>query len=147
MSFDFQTIVDPVVSHAMALGQFDRVNAHEPKSAPGSGLTCAVWADWIGPYARRSGLAATSALVRVFVRVYAGALSEPRDAIDPRVVNAVSALYEAYSGDFNLGGVDGDIDLMNMSAQAGYIDIDAKKLRCMTIVMPVVVNDVWVQSP
>ncbi len=110
-------------------------------------MTCAVWADWIGPAPGRSGLASTTALVRVFVRIYKGMLAQPQDAIDPAIVNAVSMLYEAYSGDFQLGGAVRNVALMDMTAQAGYIDIDQKKFRCMTIVLPVIVNDVWDQSP
>ena len=46
MSFDaaaVATLFDRVQSHAMTLALFESVNTHEPKSAPGSGIRCAIW--------------------------------------------------------------------------------------------------------
>jgi hypothetical protein len=34
-----------------------------------------------------------------------------------------------------------------LSAQAGYINQDGKLMRVMTIMLPLVVNDAWVQVP
>ena len=63
MSLDTTAIMNAVLSHAAASGYFDRVAGHEPKNAPGNGLSAAVWVDRIGPVPAGSGLAATSALV------------------------------------------------------------------------------------
>ncbi len=145
-----QDIFDRVVSHALKQGRFERVNQHEPKNAPGKGLTCAVWVDYIGP-ALSSGLAVTSALLVLMVRVYSAFMQEPVDSIDPNAVSAVSALMGAYSGDFDLGQTIRAIDLLGMtgrtlSAQAGYIEIDRKIYRVMTIQMPIIINDAWAQA-
>src|SRR5690606_6200689 len=111
------------------------------------GLTCAVWIDLIEPARGRSGLAATSARVVFNVRVYTNMLQNPQDAIDPNVMAAVDALFEAYSGDFELGGDAEFIDLMGatqghpLRAQSGYINIDNMVYRVMTITVPVVVSD------
>lgn len=151
MALDTTGILDKVVSHAMASGRFDRVNQHEPKNAPGHGLTCAVWANQIGP-ARGSGLAATSALVVLNVRIYTNMLAEPQDAIDPRVADATDALFNAYIGGFTLGGTVQAVDVRGMAgipiaALAGYINIGGVLYRCMTITLPVIVNDVWAEAP
>ncbi len=142
-------LYDAVVSHALALGQFEQVNTHEPKNAPGNGLQCAVWVQEIGPTS--SGLASTSARVEFSVRIYSNMLQEPQDLIDPHIFLAVDALLTAYSGDFSLGGTVRTVDLAGMSgnplrAVAGYLDIDQKMYRIMTITLPVLLNEAWTQA-
>jgi hypothetical protein len=144
------TIFDGVVSHALALGRFDRVNGHEPKSAPPSGLTAAVWVDRIAPVPAMSGMASTTGVLVLNARIYTTMLSEPQDAIDPAVLAAVVDLMGAYSGDFDLGGSVRNVDLLGqsgfaLSAQAGYLNQDNKIFRVMTITLPLIVNDLWDQ--
>lgn len=144
-------VTDRVVSHAMTLGVFERVNGHEPKSAPGNGTSCAIWVDSIGPITGRSGLSSTSALFVVNDRVYSSMTQEPQDAIDPNITKAVGTLINAYSGDFTLGGLVRCVDLLGMSgralgAQAGYLTQDGKLFRVMTVVVPIIINDVFDQA-
>jgi hypothetical protein len=144
-------IVDAVASHAAACGYFTNVNLHEPKSAPTSGLSAAVWVMSIGPARGQSGLSETSALLVLSVRVYISFKSQPEDAIDPAAMDAVDALMSAYSGDFELDGLVRNVDLLGlcgvpMAALSGYISQDGKTLRVMTITLPLVINDVWEQS-
>lgn len=152
MAIGAQDIIDRLVSHAMTVGVFDRVNAHEPKSKPGRGLTCAVWVDRIEPAASRAGLAVTTARVVLNVRVYTTMLQNPVDAIDPAVMNAVDLLFEAYSGDFQLGDENRWIDLLGATqghplySQSGYINIDNVVMRVMTITVPVIVEEAWTQA-
>lgn len=153
MAIGSQDIFDRIASHAMASGQFDRVNQHEPKNKPGRGLTCAIWIDAIEPARGRSGLNKSTARVVVKVRVYTNMLQNPQDAIDPSVMVATDALFEAYSGDFELGSTDRWIDLLGatqghpLSAQSGYINIDNMTYRVMTITVPVIVENAWTQAP
>lgn len=154
MSLNVRPIIDAIVSHALASGQFERVNGHEPKAAPGNGLSAAVWVDSVGPARNQSGLAATTALVVFNVRLYSPMLAEPQDAIDPNLTGALDALMTAYSADFELGGNVRNIDLLGtasgnrapLSAQAGYLNQDGKLYRVYTITLPVVVNDAWTQG-
>lgn len=150
MTLGFENIQNKVVSQALASGLFDKVNNHEPKSSPGLGLTAAVWVDSISPIPA-SGLAATSGRVVLKVRLYSNMLSDPQDAIDPELTNAVDVLLAAYSGDFSLGATVKNIDLLGaygipLSAQAGYLEMDGKMYRVMDINVPVVVNDIWSQN-
>ena len=145
------TLFDKVQSHAMTLGIFETVNTHEPKSKPGSGLRYAIWVQSIIPVARASGLASTSGSVTLNGRIYASALQQPADAIDPDMVTATTTLLGAYSGDFNLGGTALAIDLLGMygppmSAQAGYLTQNSTILRVMTLVIPVVIDALWTQE-
>lgn len=152
MTLKATAILDALVSHAASLGLFERVNQHEPINAPGSGLTCAMWADTIGPVPAGSGLRATSARIVWYVRIYTSWLSDPADTIDPLLMAAVDELMAAYSGDFTLGGLVRNVDLLGQSgisltAAAGYIEHDSKVFRVFTVTVPVIVNDAWEQVP
>jgi len=150
---NIQDLIDRLASHAMTTGHFDRVNTHEPKNKPGRGLTCAVWVNHLGPAAGMSGLSRTSVRATFNVRLYSNMLSEPQDMIDPSLVLAVDDLLEAYSGDFTLGDTIKQVDLLGatqgqpLSCEAGYISMDTFTYRVMTITLPAVLNDVWLQSP
>lgn len=153
MAFDqaaVNTLFDKVVSHAMSLGIFETVNAHEPKSKPGSGLRCAIWVQSILPVGRASGLSSTSGIVTLNARLYSSFLQQPLDSIDPDLLTATTTLLGAYTGDFDLGGSARNIDLLgmygaSMGAVAGYLNIDSQVFRIMTITLPVVVDDLWTQ--
>lgn len=150
MTLNAGSILDTLVSHAMELGVFERVNTHEPKNAPGHGMTVALWCNAIDPI-QSSGLDSTSARLTFNLRIYQSMLSEPQDAIDPNVIDATDQLMTAYSGDFDLGGDARHVDLLGaygkpLSALAGYIAQSDKIYRIMDITIPVVINDVWEQT-
>lgn len=152
MTLQSQAIVDAVVSHALASGLFERVNAYEPKSPPGSGLTAAVWAESMIPSPKNSGLAATTLVVTLKVQLYLP-LGDPQAAIDPAMMNAVDVLCAAYSGDFTLGGLVREVDLLGhtggtgLSARAGHVSISQRNLRVYEINLPVVIDNLWTQAP
>lgn len=150
MSLPARAIRDVLVSHAMSLGVFDRVGAHEPKNAPGHGLTCAFLLERVD--SARSGLASTSARLVFSARIYSSAFQEPMDDIDAYLVDAVDALFAAYIGDFELGSNARNIDIfgshgISLFAQAGYADQDGRLYRIVTINIPVIVNDCWDEAP
>jgi hypothetical protein len=152
MALSVASITASVQSHAQRLGLFEQVTLHEPKAKPQAGLTCAIWADQILPAASSSGLDATTALVVMSVRLYTPMLQEPYDAIDSAMLAAVDALMAAYSDAFTLEGQLRQVDLLGqfgtpLSAQAGYVNQDGRLFRIMTITLPLVVNDLWVQAP
>lgn len=146
-------IFDAQQSYALATGLFERVNTHEPKNAPGRGLTAALWVQRIGPVPEGSGLSETTGIVTFTLRIYSDMLAEPQDAIDPNMLTAVDVLMTAYSGAFTLGGLIRNIDLLGahspggLSAQAGYLNVSGKLNRVMDLTIPCVVNDLWSQAP
>lgn len=152
MTLDIQSIFDALLSHAAETGLFDQVQQHEPKAPPGKGLTFAAWSDYIGP-ASPSGTDITSALVVLKAVIYTNMLQEPQDAIDPAIMQAVVTMLTEYTGDFTLGGSATYVDLLGMEgrgkveALAGYVTIGQTMYRCMTINLPVVVENVWTQTP
>jgi hypothetical protein len=153
MSLNSRAIINAVVSHAMTLGVFDRVAGHEPDNKPGNGLTCAVWVDRIEPIGKVSGLGVGSGRVVLNVRVFNPLISEPADEIDLNMVDAIDALFDAYAGDFTLGGLIRNVDFFGetgpgLHVQAGYIETeDETVFRVMNISLPMIVNDIWEFSP
>jgi hypothetical protein len=149
---DYGAIVDGLVSHALTTGQFERVNAHEPKNSPGNGLTAAVSLMSLGPARGQSGLVSTSPLLVCAVRLYTSMTYEPADMIDPNLMQAAQALFEAYSDDFTLDGMVRNVDLLGMtgtplSARAGYVEQSGKVFRIIDITIPMIINDVFDQAP
>lgn len=150
MALDTKGIVAAAASHAQTLARFEQVLRHEPKNAPGAGMTLAIWAQNLRPARQRSGLASTSVRLELAERIYLNFRAEPEDEIDERLLDATDALMGAYSGDFDLGaGV--DVDLLGahgdpMQAAAGYLEQDSKVYRIMGITLPLIVNDLWSQA-
>jgi hypothetical protein len=146
VDFDFQDLIDAVISHAQALGVFDAVNGYEPTSIPGTGMTCAVWAQEIAPDPAASGLSATAADADLNVRLYMALNPQAPDVIEPAMMNATSQLLAAYNGDFTLSGLVRNVGVLQAKAVAGYISQDGVTLRVITISLPVTINDLWTQS-
>lgn len=147
---DVAGIFNAMESHALAVGVFDRVNTHEPKSAPGHGLTCALWMQRLRMIS--SGLTSASVALDFLVRIYTSMLSDPQDAIDPEVLVALDTLGAAYVGDFTLGGLVRAVDVRGiegvpLGAQAGYLKQDQTQFRVMDVTVPLLVNDVWSEQP
>lgn len=146
-----RTLLDGVVSNAMQLGLFDKVNLHEPKRKPGAGMTVSIWADHIQPMPQFSGLNQSSALVVFMFRIYQNMLMEPQDLIDTVMVEATDTVIAQYSGEFTLNGAVREIDLLGesgtpLSAQAGYLNVDGVIYRIMDITIPLIINDAWTQD-
>lgn len=150
MALDFSSLLNAVVTHAKSIGVFENVITHEPKSKPGTGVSASIWLNNIGPV-RSSGVRSTSLRVELSVRIYMTMLADPEDDVDLTLVNAVSALMDAYSGDFELGGLVRSVDLLGatgtpLSVNAGYLSQDGALFRVLTVTLPLIVNDVHDQT-
>lgn len=150
MSMGMRDLLNAVESGASASGWFDSVNGHEPKSAPGGGLTFACWVSRVSP-SRSSGLASTSVRVEITARIYMPFRNEPEDGIDPTMADAIDALMTAYSGGFTLGGFARAVDLLGsdgtpLSVSTGYQNIGNSIFRVADIIVPILVNDAWTQG-
>lgn len=151
---DAAGIFSLVETHCATTGWFDRVSGHEPKNAPGKGLTAALWLDTLRPDGDLSGLAATTPRLTLNVRLYSPMLEEPQDGIDPNLVSAAHAVMAAITADYTLGGLVRNVDLLGMSAtggmggEAGYLSQDGKLFRVVVITVPMILldSDAWSQS-
>lgn len=150
MSLNTAGILAALQSHAQTLGVFDRVNGHESANAPGHGLTCDFFWMRVVPYPAGSGVASTTVVVTFMARIYL-ATTQLSDDIDPQILHATDELCRAYSADFQLGGQVRDMDLLGhsgqqLSAQAGWLQVDATKYRTADVTIPMIVNDLWTQA-
>lgn len=149
-NMNFKGIVSAVADRSSRTGLFARVNKHEPRNAPGSKITTAIWVQSIGP--ADSGLASTSVRLVLMQRIFTSMLQDPVEMIDFAVVHAVDVVLTALSADVDLGGLVRCIDLLGLngatplSAQAGYLNQDAKLFRVMDITIPLILNDIWTQG-
>jgi hypothetical protein len=74
----------------------------------------------------------------------------PQDDIDPDMVRIVNDLFVAYHGDFTLGGLVTEIDILGsygdgLYVRAGYIKQDTKLMRAMSLYLPVIVASAFTQ--
>ncbi|RKN61861.1 hypothetical protein D7231_31815 [Streptomyces klenkii] len=151
MAIQIRDILNAVVSHAAASGHFEQVNGHEPVNPPGNGLTAAVWTGPVRPV-RSSGLATTTGGLVCMVRLYTSALQEPLDAMDPNLIDAIDGLFRAYIADFTLGGLVRQVDIFGahgpgLTGQDGYLETADQTFRVYTITLPLIVDDLWPQTP
>lgn len=151
MALAINDIIAAMESHALATGYFQSVNAHESKQQPVSGLTCSIWVEVIKPV-KTSGLANTSVRLQFEVRMYADTMSQPYDDIETTLVTALDVLMAAYMGDFTLGGLVRHVDVFGahgpaLEGRTGYINMDGRELRVFSINVPLIVDDLWPQTP
>jgi hypothetical protein len=148
----FRQLVDALASLAMTLGVFDTVNRHEVVSAPGNGVTCAVWIGPGRPARGGSGLNSTTVVQTMTARLYMPLTTQPQDEIEPAMMDALDVFLAALSGDFTLGGLIREIDLLGqfgvpLSWVPAYQTWGTQQYRVITITIPCVINDVWQQVP
>lgn len=153
MAINSKQIFSVIGDTARATGLFESVNGHEPKSAPPLGQM-AHFAYWLGPIRaiQSSGLASVSVRLEVIGRVYLNAFQEPADAIETDACNVVDKLMELYCGDFELGGNARMIDIFGsegdpLALTPGYVEQDRKQYRIVDMLIPILINDAWTETP
>lgn len=144
-----ESAFDKLSSTAAASGYFERVLTHEPKSAPGTGLTFSAFLGPIRPIAPYSGLAVTSARVLITCRIYSPMLAEPQDRIDIDLAKASSYMLAQLTGDFGITGA--YLDLLgsygiDVSATPGYVELDRSMFRITDTTAPFIADDVFTQE-
>lgn len=148
----FRDIVVAAETHALELGRFDQVGRHEPAGAPGLGVAAAIWVDKVEPDRRMTGLAATSVVVVLNIRVTLPLTRDPADDVDVILMDAVDDLMAVYSAGFTFGGLVSSVDLLGRSgverlrAEMGYLDEGSQTFRACVVFVPCVIEDAWVQS-
>jgi len=148
MSSVVETTLVKLSSMLKAMAIFRQVQRVEPKGAPGSGLTVAVYLNSISPAAAASGLSAASGLYVYTIRIYTNMLQEPAEKIDTILANAIDKVFTALAGDVDLGSNVRNIDIFGelgtpLKAQAGYVEVDHLMYRSVDITLPLLINDSW----
>lgn len=149
MTIDTRAMRDALVTHAQALGVFQSVLAHEPKSKPGPKCSLSLWSGPARPVPS-SGLASTSILWVWQGRITLAMLTEPQDDIDSVIMDAAFALLTSLSAGFTLGGLVRNIDLLGangipLAGDTGYHTHDNVAFRAFGLTIPLVINDAFSQ--
>jgi len=143
-----ETTLSKLSSLLKTMGIFRTVQAVEPKGAPGSGLTVAVYLNNITPAAKASGLNAATGLYVYTIRIYTNMLQEPAEKIDTILAHAIDKVFLALAGDVDLDASIRNIDVFGelgtpLKAQAGYVEVDKLMYRSVDITLPLIINDSW----
>lgn len=151
MTIGITDVLNAVKSKAKATGKFSQVLLHEPDNVPPD-YGCAIWVDSVKPV-RTSGLASTSVLVIIMLRIYGSGMTEPKDTIDIEIVEALDEMMLDIVGDFQLDGLSNlrQVDIFGahgteLSAESGYVNSQEMIYRVMTMTIPLVFNDLWDQT-
>lgn len=158
-TLDVQELTDNVASVAQASGLFYKVNTYEPSQPVDTGLACSVFLSAAQPVAAVSGLASTSVRYEFTCRIYTPMIFEAEndfnpnvDTVDAVLGNAVVTLIQAYTNDFELDDSVMEIDLLgaygvSLGGQAGYLYQGQRYMRIFDITVPLIITDVWDQTP
>lgn len=139
----FLTVLRALATPVEATGRFDRVVLGEPKSAPGTGLSASVFVSDLYPVPARSGLATVSVRMETCIRVMLGMLTEPQEAIEPTILEAIEDVWTRMFGDFDLGSEVSHVDILGaygerIRARFGYITLDSTMYRIADVFVPVI---------
>lgn len=151
MALDINGILDVIVTHAQNSGHFSTVNEHESKQSGTNSISASVWVERIDPI-KSSGLNSASVRLELEMRIYGSTMTEPYDDIDSNLTLAVDALFTAYIGDFELGGEARHIDIFGaygqgLGVRVGYLNLDGREFRVFQVRLPIILNDVWSETP
>lgn len=157
MSLDTAGILAALRSEAKRLGKFDKVRGHEAKNPPGIKLSLDTWVRRCRPAPAASGLAATSAVLTVDLRVYDSMMAKPEDELDPEICTAADLIVAGLTGNFTLGGLIRNVDIYNahgggyLGWEMGYLRMgpagNQREYRTAAVTVPMIVSDAWPQAP
>lgn len=155
IDFDPQAIMAALETLFSKIGIFTQaVHKHEPRRAPGNGLSMSLAAGPIHAEPQASGMASVAVLWTVHGRLWLPALKEPLWVIEMELIKAAWAVMGALCRSFTLGGLVRNVDLLGMygqggpiGGQPGYLDIDSKQFRVMDIMIPMLIGDLTSEVP
>lgn len=154
MALDASAVADlfaQVEARAQTLGDIEQVIGHEPRSAPVSLPALAVWFAGLGPARGLSGLDATSTRCEFRARVYLNGQAKDEDKIEQKLLYLSALVLGSFSAAFTLNGEAMAVDLLGgwgeaMSASPGWLHHDDKPFRVAEVVIPVLLDDTFIQE-
>jgi hypothetical protein len=148
---DVSALMKAIASEAQQIGAFERVQLHEPKTSVPSGLSAALWFQSAITIAELSSLAKTSIRIEIVFRLFQNMLMEPADLIDPEMTRVVNLMFNLLNGGFTLGGLITNIDVLGahgapLRSEAGYINQSGQLMRSISIYIPCVIANAFIQE-
>lgn len=149
-NFDALAVLKRIQSHAQVL-IYTSVILHEPLNAPPTG-TLAIW--WVRSRSAPglSGMDKTTLLIPFFARQYVDTAQGDEEAREAAILQSTLDFESELSADFTLGGtVRPGIDLLGMTGEglisdAGYTDHSGTLYRTIDTQIPIIANDVHIQT-
>lgn len=144
----YEDIQNALVKMCKSTGRYERGSAHEPTSAPGKGLTFAVFMSAETPILD-SSLNSTSTVLVWTIQSRLPITYKPEDQIDLKLSGAARDLCRRIAGDFDLDIADvRSIDIRGrygvpLAWKSGYLFQDSIWYRVFDVSVPVVINDAW----
>lgn len=152
-SFDPAGVLAAIVSVLEKVGSVEQTITGQGQNPPTVGVGATVWAGPIRPVPKRSGLAGVSIALEVNVRLTLSLSTQPPGSIETALLGAYADACNALVGGFTLGGEVVAVDLLGawsgggLRGEPGYVPYDGVTYRCITAVVPVVLDDVWSDAP
>lgn len=144
---DAAGVLNGIVSVCQKVGSIEQAIAGQGVNPPLTGVGATVWAMPSRPVPRRSGLNAVSILLVFNVRLTLSMQTQPPESIETTLLGAFSDVCNALAGGFTLGGEVEQVDLLGayepLKWDFGYVPYDGVNYRCVTITVPVVLDDMW----
>lgn len=149
-------IYQAVLTQAQACGNFNASTDHDSRNPPGQGVSASLIVQTLEPIGRASGLNATSGRIEFVLRIEMPREAEPSGATEKTLISAVVAFIAACTAGFELPdvpeGIVRCIDLLGMygdplKATFGWFDHSDGRYRGAEIAVPIILNDIFVQSP
>jgi hypothetical protein len=151
-SLNAAAVLSGIVSVLQKVGSIEQTITGQGQNPPSAGVGAVVWAGPIRPVARRSGLGAVSIALDINVRLTVPMSTQPPESVETTLLGAFSDMCNALAGGFTLGGQVEQVDLLGaygsgLHGDPGYVPYDGATYRCITAVVPVVLDDVWSDAP
>jgi hypothetical protein len=95
----------------------------------------------------------TSSVLSARIRITVPMLGPISDAtVDATLLDATQQLVDSMSQDFTLDGLCRSVDIRGIygspiSIDFGYVSIDSTTYRASTLIIPIIVDDVWTEAP
>lgn len=148
MALQTKAVRNALASRVAKAGGFKRVMLSEPTGSPGIGMSCAIWCSSFRTIPALSGYNRTTSFFIFTLQIYYPASIEPTDDIDVKLSDAVDKVMGDILEDLTLGDESWGVDVMSQygivfGGNYGYVTIDTKMFRIVTISVPVLVQDTW----
>ncbi len=148
-TLDAPGVFDAILSVCQRVGSIEQTIAGQGINPPTSGVGAVVWAMPGKPIPKRTGLNAVSILLVFNVRLTLSMQTQPPESIETTLLGAFSDVCNALAGGFTLAGEVEQVDLLGAYGEGlkwdfGYVTYDnGVKYRCVTIAVPVALDDMW----
>lgn len=149
---DASAVLSALQSVCQGLGSIEQSIAGQGQNPPTAGVGATIWAMPGRTVARRSGLASVSVELVFNIRLTLSMSTQPPETVEGTLLGAFSDLCNALAGGFTLNGQVEQVDLLGAYGEPlkwdpGYVQYDGVTYRCITVPVPVVLDDVWSDAP